>query len=55
MDERIARDFIIERQARLVLNVIDAANIERNLYLTTQLLDMGLPVVVGSEYDGCCC
>ena len=46
MDERIARDFIIERKARLVLNVIDAANIERNLYLTTQLLDMGLPVVV---------
>ena len=46
MDERIARDFIIERKAKLVLNVIDASNIERNLYLTTQLLDMGLPVVV---------
>ncbi|AMO56454.1 Fe(2+) transporter permease subunit FeoB [Endozoicomonas montiporae] len=46
MDERIARDFILEREAELVLNVLDASNIERNLYLTTQLLDMGLPVVV---------
>lgn len=46
MDERIARDFILERAAELVLNVVDASNIERNLYLTTQLLDMGLPVVV---------
>lgn len=46
MDERIARDFILGREAQLVLNVIDASNIERNLYLTTQLLDMGLPVVV---------
>ncbi|MCW7552363.1 Fe(2+) transporter permease subunit FeoB [Endozoicomonas gorgoniicola] len=46
MDERIARDFVLERNAELVLNAIDASNIERNLYLTTQLLDMGLPVVV---------
>lgn len=46
MDEKIARDFILERQAELILNVVDASNIERNLYLTTQLLDMGLPVVV---------
>ncbi|KEQ17750.1 Fe(2+) transporter permease subunit FeoB [Endozoicomonas numazuensis] len=46
MDERIARDFILAREARLVVNVVDASNIERNLYLTTQLLDMGLPVIV---------
>ncbi|MGI9280990.1 MAG: Fe(2+) transporter permease subunit FeoB [Endozoicomonas sp.] len=46
MDERIARDFILAREAQLVVNVIDASNIERNLYLTTQLLDMGLPVIV---------
>ncbi|WP_422138065.1 Fe(2+) transporter permease subunit FeoB [Endozoicomonas sp. ALC020] len=46
MDERIARDFILAREAELIVNVVDAANIERNLYLTTQLLDMGLPVLV---------
>ncbi|WP_252179769.1 Fe(2+) transporter permease subunit FeoB [Endozoicomonas sp. 4G] len=46
MDERIARDFILAREAQLIVNVVDAANIERNLYLTTQLLDMGLPVIV---------
>lgn len=46
MDERIARDFILAREARLIVNVVDASNIERNLYLTTQLLDMGLPVIV---------
>ncbi|WP_062270107.1 Fe(2+) transporter permease subunit FeoB [Endozoicomonas arenosclerae] len=46
MDERIARDFILAREAQMVVNVVDASNIERNLYLTTQLLDMGLPVIV---------
>ena len=46
MDEKIARDFILEHQAELILNVIDVSNIERNLYLSSQLLDMELPVVV---------
>ena len=46
LDEKIARDFIMSSQADLVINIIDAANIERNLYLTTQLLEMGKPVVV---------
>ncbi len=46
MDERIARDFVLSGEAGLIVNVIDASNLERNLYLTTQLLDMGLPVVI---------
>ncbi|MRI34478.1 ferrous iron transporter B [Endozoicomonas sp. OPT23] len=46
MDEKIARDFVLSGNARLIVNVIDASNLERNLYLTTQLLDMGLPVVI---------
>lgn len=46
MDERIARDFILAREAELIVNILDASNIERNLYLTTQLLEMGLPVVI---------
>ncbi|MDP0563198.1 MAG: Fe(2+) transporter permease subunit FeoB [Candidatus Endonucleobacter sp. (ex Gigantidas childressi)] len=45
-DERIARDYILCGQADLVINIIDASNFERNLYLTTQLLDMGVPIVV---------
>ncbi len=46
LDERIARDFIHAREADLVLNILDAANLERNLYLTTQLIEMGRPLVV---------
>ncbi|WP_444994117.1 Fe(2+) transporter permease subunit FeoB [Aliikangiella sp. IMCC44359] len=46
LDEKIARDYIISAGAELIINIIDASNIERNLYLTTQLLEMGKPVVV---------
>ena len=46
LDEKIARDYILDRDAELIINIIDASNIERNLYLTTQLLDMGTPVMV---------
>lgn len=46
LDERIARDYILSRDAELIINIVDASNIERNLYLTTQLLDMGTPVIV---------
>ena len=46
IDERIARDYILSSGADLVVNIIDASNLERNLYLTTQLLDMHVPVVV---------
>jgi len=45
-DERVSRDYLIEHGSDLVVNIIDAANIERNLYLTTQLLEMNLPVIV---------
>lgn len=46
MDEQIAQSFIFSGQANLILNIIDASNLERNLYLTTQLLDASLPLVV---------
>ncbi|MFH1446749.1 MAG: FeoB small GTPase domain-containing protein, partial [Chloroflexota bacterium] len=45
-EEVIARDFIIEEQPDVVVTVVDAANLERNLYLTVQVLEMGTPVVV---------
>ena len=45
-DERIARDYVMSRAADLIVNIVDAANIERNLYLTTQLLEMRVPMLV---------
>lgn len=45
-DEATARDFLLSVPVDLVVNVVDAANLERNLYLTTQLLETGLPTVV---------
>jgi ferrous iron transport protein B len=45
-EEIIARDFIIEEKPDVVINVVDATNLERNLYLTVQLLELEVPVVV---------
>lgn len=46
MEEIIARDFIIKEKPDLIINIIDGMNIERNLYLTVQLLELGVPVVL---------
>ena len=46
MDERITRDYLLSRDADLIVNVVDASNLERNLYFTVQLLEMGVPVVM---------
>jgi len=45
-DEVIARDFVLKENPDVIINVVDASNIERNLYLTVQLLEMGANVVV---------
>ncbi len=45
-DELVARDYIMTGDADVIINVIDASNIERNLYLTTQLLEMDKKIVV---------
>lgn len=45
MDEIVSRDFLINEAPDLIINIIDASNIERNLYLTTQLMEMGIPMV----------
>jgi ferrous iron transport protein B len=45
-EEIIARDYIIEEKPDLVINVVDATNLERNLYLTVQLLELDVPVVM---------
>lgn len=46
LEEEIARDFIVEERPHLVVNVLDASNIERNLYLTAQILEIGVPLIV---------
>lgn len=45
-EELYVRDFILEQKPDVVINIIDAANLERNLFLTTQLIDMNIKVVV---------
>ncbi len=45
-DERIACEYILSHQADVIVNVIDASNLERNLYLTAQLLEMQVPIVI---------
>lgn len=45
-DEIVARDYILKGNPDIVINVVDATNLERNLYLTTQLLEMGTKVII---------
>ena len=46
LEEVISRKYLILERPDVILNVIDGTNIERNLYLTTQLLELGIPVVI---------
>ena len=46
IDERIARDYILSQAADVIVNILDASNLERNFYLTTQLLEMGVPMIL---------
>ena len=45
-EEVIARDYLLEAQPDVVVNVVDANNLERNLYLTVQLLELGVPLII---------
>ena len=45
-EELVSRDFVLRDQPRAIINIVDATNIERNLYLTMQLLEMNAPMVV---------
>ncbi|MEE1060750.1 MAG: ferrous iron transporter B [Ruminococcus sp.] len=46
LEEVVARDFLVEERPDVILNIVDGTNLERNLYLTTQLKELGIPVVV---------
>ncbi len=45
-EEIVARNYLVNEKSDVILNVVDASNIERNLYLTTQLMELGIPVVI---------
>lgn len=45
-EELVARDFLVNERPQVVINIIDASNLERNLYLTTQFLELGVPLVI---------
>ncbi|MEG2295136.1 MAG: ferrous iron transport protein B [Oscillospiraceae bacterium] len=52
LEEVVTRDFLLDESPQLIINIIDASNIERNLYLTTQLIELGIPVIVAlNMYD----
>ena len=45
-EEVVARNFLVDESPDVILNIVDGSNIERNLYLTTQLLELGIPMVI---------
>ena len=46
MEEVVARNYLVEERPEVILNIVDGTNLERNLYLTTQLMELGIPVVI---------
>ena len=46
MEEIVSRDYIIKERPQAIINIIDGTNIERNLYLTVQLVELGIPMVL---------
>lgn len=46
LEEVIARNYLVNEQPDVIINIIDGTNLERNLYLTTQLLELGIPIVL---------
>ena len=46
MEEVVARNYLVDDRPDVILNIVDGTNLERNLYLTTQLCELGIPVVV---------
>lgn len=51
LEEVVSRDYLMKERPEAVLNLVDATNIERNLYLTTQILELGIPVVIALNME----
>lgn len=45
-EEKIARDYLLSGDSQLIINLVDATNLERSLYLTLQLIEIGLPMIL---------
>ena len=48
LEEVVARNYILQEKPDAIINIVDGTNIERNLYLTTQILELGIPVIMQS-------
>ena len=46
LEEVVSRDYLVHEKPQAIINLVDATNLERNLYLTTQILEIGIPVVI---------
>ncbi len=46
MEEVVTRDYLVKEKPQVVINIVDASNLERNLYLTTQFLELGCPLII---------
>ena len=46
LEEVVARDFLVNQKPEVVINIVDASNLERNLYLAIQFLEMGIPICI---------
>ena len=51
LEEVVARNYLIDQRPDAILNIIDGTNLERNLYLTTQLTELGIPTVISMMVD----
>ena len=49
-EEIVARNYLVDEHPSAIINIVDGTNLERNLYLTTQLLDFGIPVVIAINF-----
>lgn len=52
-EEVVARNYLITERPDAILNIVDGTNLERNLYLTTQLTELGIPRRDRHQHDGC--
>ncbi len=46
LEEVVSRDYLVKSRPDVIVNIVDGTNLERNLYLTTQLLELGIPTVI---------
>ena len=49
-EEIVARNYLVDEHPSAIINIVDGTNLERNLYLTTQLLDFGIPMVIAINF-----